>query len=110
MSAIRVRSLVALAVVQFAFLTACRSDRAERAVIERWLLCEECTSGELEAVVALGDRATDRLDEALRNGPSRSDRDRIRHHAASRYAKLRTRLVTQVRWINHYDSSFVAHY
>ena len=107
MSAIWVRFLVALAAVQVAALTACRSDRAERAVIERWLLCEECTSGELEAVVALGDRATDRLQEALRTGPSQSDRDRIRHHAASRYAKLRTRLVTQVRWINHYDSSFV---
>jgi hypothetical protein len=110
MSGARVRFLAGLAAAQIMALTACHPTGAEKAVIERWLLCEECTSGELQAVVALGDHATGRLDKALREGPSRSDRERIRRHAQSRYAKLRTRLVTLASWVNHYDSSYVAHY
>jgi hypothetical protein len=34
-----------------------RLTSAEEAKVRRWLLCEECAEGELDSVVALGDRA-----------------------------------------------------
>jgi hypothetical protein len=107
------RLLAGLAAAQVAALAACGPTGAEKSVVERWLLCEECTSGELNAVVALRDRATGRLDQALRDGPSDADRKRIGQHAESRYARLVARSpqrVTKLAWIDHYERSFVAHY
>src|SRR6185369_1574985 len=48
------RVLAGLAV---AFM-ACHPTSAEKTVVRRWLLCEECPSADLAAVVALGDNVT----------------------------------------------------
>jgi hypothetical protein len=82
----------------------------EKAVIDRWLLCEECISGELDSVIALGDDATDMLRMALLKGPPSSDREHIRRHAASRYTRLRSPLVSPSRWVDQYESNYVEHY
>ena len=73
-------------------------------------MCEECTSGELDSVTALGDDATGALRKALLEGPPSSDREHIRRHAASRYTRLRTPLVSPSRWVDHYESNYVEHY
>ena len=108
MSGVRAWLLAGL-VVALAVAASCGRS-PEQAVIERWLLCEECTSGELAAVVALGDDATGALRKALLEGPPPSDREHIRRHAASRYARLRTPSVGLSRWLDHYESSYVEHY
>jgi hypothetical protein len=108
-SNLRVWLLAGLAVAVAVVLATCPGPR-ERAVIDRWLLCEECTSGELQAVVALGDEATGILRKALLDGPPSSDREHIRRHAASRYTRLRAPSVGLSRWVDHYESSYVEHY
>lgn len=47
---------------------AAEPDREEE-TIRRWIHCDECTSGEREAVRALGNRAVPRLKQLLRDGP-----------------------------------------
>ena len=51
-SNVRLLLLGGLAVAVAVVLATCPGPRSN-AVIDRWLLCEECTSGELQAVVAL---------------------------------------------------------
>lgn len=106
MSGVRLRLLAGL----LAGLAACHPWPGERDVIRRWLLCEECRSEELDAVVALGDNATGTLRTALQEGPSESGRKHIRRQAQARYARLRSPTVTLSRWLAHYDSSYAEHY
>jgi hypothetical protein len=93
-------------------LAACQPGKNER-VVRRWLLCEECTSGELDSVVALGDEAAGPLIQALR-GPPESGREHIRRQADERWRRLRSSLgtmtITQPDFVGHYEANYVAHY
>ena len=60
-----------------------------RRIIVAWLECEECESGELEAVVRLGKVAVPTLAATLRGGPSPASRERLRRHLVSTYGRLR---------------------
>ena len=60
-----------------------------RRIIVAWLECEECESGELEAVVRLGNTAVPTLVATLRGGPSPASRERLRRHLVSTYGRLR---------------------
>ena len=52
---------------------------ARRAIVA-WLQCDECTEGELEAVVRLGQLAVPSLSATLRQGPPASTREAHRLH------------------------------
>jgi hypothetical protein len=60
-----------------------------RRVIVAFLECEECESGELEAVVKLGQTAVPTLAATLREGPAPAARESQRQHLANTYAQLR---------------------
>jgi hypothetical protein len=61
---------------------------AARRTIAAWLECEECTDGELAAVVALGPLATPTLAATLRDGPSPAARELERRELLARHAEL----------------------
>jgi hypothetical protein len=88
---------------------ACHPTAAERVIIRRWLLCEECNRGELEEVAALGDRATGMLAEAL-EGPPDSGRAYIRRQAQERFTRLPAPGFSQAAFVAHYDSNYIATY
>jgi hypothetical protein len=90
-------------------LAACHPTRSEQAIVRRWLLCEECNRGELEAVVALKDHVTGMLAEALK-GPSASGREHIRRQAQERFERLASPSFTSSAYVAHYDSNYVASY
>lgn len=54
-----------------------------------WLECEECTDGELEAVVKLGKIAMPSLIASLREGPSPASRELLHRHLITSYKKLK---------------------
>jgi hypothetical protein len=58
------------------------------AVVERWLECEECSEGELAAVIGLGAAAVPALATALA-GPPAYMLDRVRASAVVAYATAR---------------------
>jgi hypothetical protein len=60
-----------------------------RRQIVAWLECEECETGELEAVVKLGQTAVPTLAATLREGPSPAAREKLRLHLVDTYAKLK---------------------
>jgi len=101
------RVLAGLAV---AFM-ACHPTSAEKTVVRRWLLCEECPSADLAAVVALGDNVTGMLGDALLKGPPASGREHIRRQAKEAYNRLPLpRPVSVDAFVGHYDSNYVASY
>jgi hypothetical protein len=63
-----------LFVALLAAVAACWSvPEVDRHIINPWLICSDCTQGELDAVVQHGSRATRYLRHALINGPRPSD-------------------------------------
>jgi hypothetical protein len=92
-------------------LTGCASrlTTAEKGDIRRWLLCEECTEGELKRVVALDDRAVPALAEALR-GPSDSGRNNMRVQTAAVHARIGLPAIAEQEYSNHYESNYIATY
>lgn len=91
-------------------LIGCHPTVAERAVVRRWLLCEECTAGERDSVVALGDRVAKPLREGL-EGPPASGREHIRRQAGAIYTRLRSPPPIPLQeFVGHYDSNYVANY
>ncbi len=104
------RSVLALAGM-VAVLSACHPTVGEQQIVRRWLLCEECIDGELEAVVPLGDRVTSMLAQALLQGPPASGRAHIRRQARERFDRLPSpAAVGAVRYVDHYDSNYIASY
>jgi hypothetical protein len=105
------RSLISVAALAvFALMVACRKGApptptpaaesarpslspeqaaAARRIIATWLECEECESGELEAVVKLGNVAVPTLAATLRGGPSAASREKLRRHLVTTYGQLR---------------------
>lgn len=98
-------ALVGLAVV----LTACQPTAAERNTVRRWLLCEECSEGELDSVVALGDRVTGVLGQALQ-GPTPSGRQNIRRQAEAMFDRLTGARLSQSQFVGHFVDNYVATY
>ena len=91
---------------------ACHPDMKERQTIDRWLLCEECTNGERDSVVAMLDRASDYLGEAVK-GPSPSQRENVRRQFAALDARLPDPPpgpFTRATFVAHYVDNFAASY
>jgi len=61
---------------------------ARRAIVA-WLECEECTEGQLEAVVKLGAAAVPSLAASLREGPSPANREVLRRNLIANYRELK---------------------
>jgi hypothetical protein len=61
---------------------------AARRTLAAWLDCEECTDGELEAVLALGPLVTPTLAATLLEGPSPAARELERRELLARHAEL----------------------
>ena len=59
-----------------------------RRTIVAWLECEECTDGELEAVVALGEVAVPSLAASLQEGPAPASLELVRRQLIANYAAL----------------------
>ncbi len=86
-----------------------RLSTAEKGDIRRWLLCEECTEGELARVVKLGDRAVPALAEALR-GPSDSGRNNMRVQTEAVHARIGLPAIAGQEYSNHYENNYIATY
>jgi hypothetical protein len=76
--------------------TACAATQAmsseeslalRRAAIS-WLECEECTNGELAALVKFGEKAVPTLGAALARGPSAATLEEVRMHLEDTYRNL----------------------
>lgn len=89
----------------------------ERALVEHWLLCDECTAGERDSVVRLRDRAVSPLGDAL-EGPSRAQLRNVRRQVEASYARLVTAAaaagdspsVARTIYVDHYVGNFTAVY
>ncbi|HUL69904.1 MAG TPA: hypothetical protein VLT17_06735 [Gemmatimonadales bacterium] len=85
-------SLCALALALFPlflWLAACSStSRTSRVAVDRWLTCEECNSGELAAVLALGPQTFSSLRERLLTGPDSAKLHRLEDGLAQRAHRL----------------------
>ena len=84
---------------------------SERRTVERWLLCEECVDGELDSVVALGDRALPLLKAAL-EGPPADRRANMRLQAEAMYTQIRdtSNLVGRQPYVAYHTDNYVASY
>jgi hypothetical protein len=89
-----------------AVVAACKAP--DEGAVRRWLRCEECNRGELEAVVKQGDAAVGLLSAAA-IGPPKRERERVRIQSQDRYARLHPSMPESV-YVAHYDSNFVANY
>lgn len=92
---------------------------AARRTIAAWLECDECTDGELEAVLRLGSRAVPTLSATLERGPSPAARELARRELRARYAELEQRArargtplpATDVdAWLDRQIEAYVARY
>lgn len=90
-------------------LTACHPTEAERNTVRRWLLCEECREGELEAVAALGDNVVGALSEALA-GPPPSGRQNVSAQAEAMFSRIPSPLTSQSRYVSRFVENYVAMY
>ncbi len=99
-------------------LTPAEAVEARRAIVA-WLECEECTSGELDAVVRLQERAVPSLVTALHEGPSPMSREAYRRHLVATYGKLKAHRaarggpalpVTEERYVQMYLDNYIALY
>jgi hypothetical protein len=90
-------------------LAACHPTAHERAVVQRWLECEECRNGELDSVVALGDNVTELLGAALQ-GPPAAGRENITRQVEALYSRIQSPPVTEQTYVDHYVGNYVATY
>jgi hypothetical protein len=92
----------------------CGPSKTERVAIDRWLLCEECAAGELDSVLAIGNRAVGVLGRAL-TGPPRSHYENVRRQALAYFDRLQAFAGASVRttreaYVSHYVGNYVATY
>lgn len=79
--------------------------------MRRWLLCEECTNGELDSVIAMGDRGQAAMEHALDRGPTRERRNKMRRQAEAMYARIPSPApVSRQRYVDHYLSNYLMGY
>jgi hypothetical protein len=82
-----------------------------RSTIIAWLECEECSEGELEAVVKLGQAAVPTLAASLRDGPSPARREQLRRHLQESHARLKDRSRTSAAvYVQRYTENLEALY
>lgn len=102
----RTRLLAALALV----LAGCDPlIPAERKSVHEWLVCEECTDGELEEVVQLGDRAVWLLVQALRDAPDEG-KNIIRQQTQAIHARVPGALISQQEYVDDVVANYQATY
>jgi hypothetical protein len=86
-------------------------DPREDRLVRRWLLCEECVNGELDSVIALGSRGQAAMEHALRRGPTKERRNKMRRQAEAMYARIPSPApVSRQRYVDHYLSNYVTIY
>lgn len=74
-----------------------------------WLDCGECSEGEQEAVVALGEAAVPSLVASLHDGPSPARREQLRRHLEESHARLKERSRTGTEtYVQRYTENLVA--
>jgi hypothetical protein len=83
---------------------------SEDRLVRRWLMCEECTRGELDSVLRLGERGWDAMEHALRRGPTRKRRDNMRRQAEAMYARIPNPRISRQRYVDHYVANYLATY
>ena len=90
-----------------------------RRTIVNYLECEECRSGEAEAVVKLGQLAVPTLAATLLEGPPQTNVEVLRRHLTARYRELkeyeRTNPAAKVpgseqQFVTFYSDNYVAGY
>jgi len=95
-----------------------RAAQSRRMIIS-WLECEECTDGELQAVVRLGDVVVPSLTTILRDGPSPSRREIARRSLVDAYRQLRAYgethpeasiTMSEDEYVEMYLGNYVANY
>jgi hypothetical protein len=105
----RSRSLVALALA----VAACDPlTRAERRAVHDWLLCEECTEEQRDAVAQLGDLGVWPLAQALRDAPEEG-KDIIREQTRTLYARVSVGApapVSEQQYVDEVVANYVATY
>jgi hypothetical protein len=84
---------------------------AIRSTVIAWLECEECTEGELEAVVKQGQVAVPTLAASLRDGPSPARREQLRRHLEESHGRVKDRTrTTAAVYVQRYTENFEALY
>lgn len=93
---------------------------ADRAVIDEWLGCVECSDGELDSVASLAARLPDATRDTLRadlfRGPSAARRDNMRQQLSAAYHELEPLMppaappVTEQQYVAHYFESLISLY
>jgi hypothetical protein len=90
-----------------------------RRTLVAWFECEECSNGELEAVVKLGQLAVPNLAAALRGGPSPASREKLRRHLLTTYQDLlryqkthpESKLpISEADYVKTYTENYIAQY
>ena len=65
------RRAATLIIMSLATLAACGGvSERDRELLDIWLTCEECSAGELDSIMRIGDRIVPRHSTALMDGPS----------------------------------------
>lgn len=102
-----------------ALLAGCHNlNSREKALVDDWLHCTECSDGELDSVSAVGQRkppsTISRLREDLLVGPPAARLANLRLQFDSIYSELGAFLgpvaITRVDYVAHYVDNFVAAY
>jgi len=80
-----------------------------RSTVMAWLDCEECSDGELAAVVKLGDAAVPSLVASLRGGLSPARREQLRRHLEESYTRLQNKSRASAdAYVQRYTENLVA--
>jgi hypothetical protein len=80
-----------------------------RSTVMAWLDCEECSDGELQAVVKLGDAAVPSLIASLRGGLSPARREQLRRHLEESYPRLQNKSQASADvYVQRYTENLVA--
>jgi hypothetical protein len=77
--------------------------------ITRWLLCEECTEGELDSVLVSGDSAIDPLASALQ-GPPKEGIENMRRQIEAMYDRTPDMSLAKDPYVNYYLANYTALY
>jgi alpha-tubulin suppressor-like RCC1 family protein len=90
-------------------LGACGYPEEDKAIVRRWLKCEECTDKELDAVQSAGNRIVPLLREALK-GPSAERTANVRRQLEETHKRLQTPALGLDSFSGHYLSNYKALY
>lgn len=98
--------------------TPAQSVQARETILD-WMECEECHSGELEAVVRLGSIVVPSLIACLVDGPSQANQEIMRRHLVGSYSHLKQYAIanpgynvtrSETEYVEHYQAKYVARY